>query len=55
MLRDKPRQERIARSGVESMEERQLDSSGSNYWQTAGCYECGNELSGNLPEGEFLD
>jgi len=37
------------------MEKCQLDSSGSGYGQPAGCYERGNEPSGYLPVGEFLD
>jgi hypothetical protein len=32
-----------------------LDRAGSGYGQVAGCCECGNELSGSIKFGEFLD
>ena len=32
-----------------------LDRAGSEYWQVAGCCEFGNELSGSVKGGEFLD
>jgi hypothetical protein len=37
------------------MEECQLDSSGSGYGKTAGCYERGNKPYGYLQFGEFHD
>ena len=32
-----------------------LDRAGSEYGQVAGTYECGNEPSGSIHRGEFLD
>jgi hypothetical protein len=32
-----------------------LDQSGSGYEHVAGCCECGNEPSGSIKCGEFLD
>jgi hypothetical protein len=32
-----------------------LDRSGSEYKEVAGCCECGNEPSGSIKCGEFLD
>ena len=32
-----------------------LDRAGSGQGQVVGCFECGNELSGSIKLGEFLD
>jgi hypothetical protein len=37
------------------MDFREWDRYGSEYGQVAGCCECGNEPSGSIKCGEFLD